>query len=718
MAEYDAGTIGDSEEPGQDPQRPQDPASVLAQWNDYWVKELASSKRWLRDFQGTGNKVEDRYLGLKSSGTMGSVDDGGTANFNIFWSNIQVILSAIFSRPPKPEINRSHLDPNDDVARVAATILRRIFEAQFMLPDTSPLLALKDAVQDRFVPGLGMVWVRYNMETEKVPIEGLPPDPMTGQQPQQEIITDEQAPLDYVRWDDFIFSPCRRWSECRWVARRHYFAEPELKARFPEHAGQIPKTARATRRNSGDQRDPIMQAPRDQATVYEIWDKEHKQVFWKAEGYEHILKNDGDILGLRGFFPCPPPLLATHGTRSMIPTPDYMMVRSQYNELEMLASRMVLLSEAVRVVGVYDKTSTELQRILGQTSINQMIPVDNWAMFAEKGGVKGAVDWFPLEMVVAALEKLTMRKAAVLQELYEIMGVSDLMRGMSVASETATAQKLKAQFGGARVAHTQSELNSFVTSAMWLMLEIVSKHWQPETIIKVSQIEQTSDREFAQPAVQLIKSSPDLIYRISVSTDSMSSPDWNEEKQQRTEFLQAMAQFIGMAMPLIQLEKKATIFVIQILQWAATGFKAGAQIESVLDQALSTMQMSVMQPKPPPVPTPEQLKDIADVDKSIAEAAATRVEAAAKAKEAGLPPQLAVVPSQISMQVQAGVDKLAATMRGGGPQGGPPRLPSPGQGRPPGPPPAPPGAPAQAGPVPPAALTPTQGPRGPLGPRR
>jgi hypothetical protein len=25
------------------------------------------------------------------------------------------------------------------------------------------------------------------------------------------IITEERAPLDYVRWADFLYSPCKRW---------------------------------------------------------------------------------------------------------------------------------------------------------------------------------------------------------------------------------------------------------------------------------------------------------------------------------------------------------------------------------------------------------------------------------------------------------------------------------------------------------------------------
>ena len=192
----------------------QDPGTVNAQWAAYWSKELEAAKKWVNEFHEAGNKVEDRYLGMKSGM---SASDDGSLNFNVFWSNIQVTLAAIFARPPKPEINRSHLDPNDDVARVASTILKRIFEAQFALPDTSPLLALKDAVQDRFIPGLGQVWIRYDMQTELQDAPELGPGP-DGQPQQVEIITNETAPIDYVRWEDFLMSPCRRWEESRWVS--------------------------------------------------------------------------------------------------------------------------------------------------------------------------------------------------------------------------------------------------------------------------------------------------------------------------------------------------------------------------------------------------------------------------------------------------------------------------------------------------------------------
>ena len=211
-------------------------------------------------------------------------------------------------------------------------------------------------------------------------------------------------------------------------------------------------------------------------------------------------------------------------------------------------------------------------------------------------------------------------------------------------------------------------------------MEVVAKHWEPQTIIKVSQIMQTSDAQYAQQAIQLLKNDPSVIYRISVSLDSMSSPDWNEEKTQRTEFLQAISQFITMCMPLIQLSPGSAPFLVQILQWAATGFKAGSQIESVLDQALASLQQTLSAPKPPPEPTPEDKKNEANADAHRSKAHKDNMESTIMGLQAGFPLRLVVPPASVTMppkppqQPQGGAP-------GGPPQGGPP---------PGGPPPGPP----------------------------
>src|SRR4030095_4114539 len=168
-----------------------------------------------------------------------------------------------------------------------------------------------------------------------------------------------------------------------------------------------------------------------------------------------------DPLQLRGFFPCPIPLAANLTTGAFVPKSDYEMLRDQYVELNVLQNRIALLEDAIKVVGAYDKTASALGVMLNGTE-NAMIPVDQWAMFAEKGGIKGAVDWFPIDMVVQALEKLYVAKTRLVEDLRQLRGISDLMRGNTAASETATAQGPKAQFGSARMQPMQSPFAIFV----------------------------------------------------------------------------------------------------------------------------------------------------------------------------------------------------------------------------------------------------------------
>jgi hypothetical protein len=383
-------------------------------------------------------------------------------------------------------------------------------------------------------------------------------------------------------------------------------------------AKQIPyKTSTKTL----SQDDPLKLSPEPLAEVYEIWSKDYMSVFWFAIGCPTILDVKQDPLGLPGFFPVKRPLVATTVTSAFLPRPDYAMVQYQYEELNMLSTRMRLLTEALKVIGVYDKTAEGIQRMLGQAAMNQLIPVDNWAMFAEKGGIKGAIDWMPLEAIVQALTQMTVRKQALLQEIYEILGLSDLMRGQSVATETATAQQLKAQYGSARMQRVQTAIAEFVTSNSRTRGEIICLHWSPQTIMERSQAQYMlqADQPYVQKAVELLKSSNQMALRLTVQADTIAAPDWNSEKQERIDFLQAISQFIGMSMPLIQQHPGSGPFLIQMLQWAATGFRAGKQIEGVLDQAMNVLTQTLQAPPPPKPPTPQEQKDKASAGKLAAE---------------------------------------------------------------------------------------------------
>lgn len=607
-------------------------------WADYWAQELNASKKWMQRFHARSRKIEREYLANPDGA---AVDSRSGARFNVFWANVQVLLSAVYAKLPAPEVDRTHLDQADDVARVAATILERIFKFELKNLDDSPDHVYREAIKDRFVVGLGQAWPRYEFKSEELTTEAIV-DEATGQElapaVTETVITDEQVPLDYVRWEDYFYSPCRTWEKRRWQARRTYMGKSECIARFGEIiAGEL--SYKASPKNTSLD-DPFKVSPEPLAEVFEIWDLDTRAVYWFAHGAKTVLDIRSDPLGLTGFFPAKRPLIATHLSNAFLPRADYVMVQDQYDELNLLSERMRLLTEALKVVGVYDKSAMGVQRMLGQANMNELIPVDNWAMFAEKGGIKGAVDWLPLDMVVLALEKMTMRKQALMQEVYEILGLSDIMRGQSVASETATAQQLKAQYGSARLQRVQTEVAEFLTTNTRTRAEIICGHWQPETIIERSQARMLpeADQPYVDQAIQLLKSGKQFALRLTISADTVSSPDWNAEKQERIDFLQATSQFITMSMPLVQQNPGSGPFLMQMLQWAATGFRAGKQIEGVLDQAIAALQGQLAQPPKPKEPTAKDKKDEASAMESAAKAEQIKMENVAMAQAVGFQP--------------------------------------------------------------------------------
>jgi hypothetical protein len=83
------------------------------------------------------------------------------------------------------------------------------------------------------------------------------------------------------------------------------------------------------------------------------------------------------------------------------------------------------------------------------------------------------------------------------------------------------------------------------------------------------------------------------------------------------------------AAPLVAQSPEVGSVLVQLLQWAAAGFKGAATIEGVLDQFARTLEQKAMAPPPPPPPpTPEDQKHLAQAGKAGAEAKKTEKEAA------------------------------------------------------------------------------------------
>lgn len=560
-----------------DPESPED-------WARRWTLEFQSSKREVKDWHAKAEKIIARFRDERDT------SQAGSTRWNLFTANIQTVRPMLYGQTPKVSVERRFADAQDDVARVAATMLERLLNADIEKDSDSFARALKYVLDDRLLPGLGLARIRYVAEFEEVPEE--PATELAPAVPASERKSYECVETDYVPWTDVLWSAgARVWDEVRWLAFGADMAREALVERFGELGRTVPLNSKRQREKEEKGDDPW-----GRARVWEIWDKDTRQVFWFVEGFHRVLDVKPDPLELDRFFPCPEPFLANVTTSTLVPVPDFVLAQDFYLEIDKVSGRIALLEDAIRVAGVYDKSNEGLKRLLTDANRNELIPVENWAALSEKGGIAGAVDWLPLEQIVKAVIALRDYRRELVDALFQATGMSDIMRGQAAtAGASATEQALKARFGSVRIQALQDEFARFASDLQRLKAEVVAKHFSPETIIAASNVEYTPDAEHAQAAVELIQSRMSA-YRVQVKPESVSLTDFAALKSERMEVLAGLSQFLTAAAPLMTQAPASTPFLLQMLQWSLSGLKGSSGIESVLDDAIHAAQQAAMQP--------------------------------------------------------------------------------------------------------------------------
>lgn len=563
-----------------------------------WLAELKLAKREDEKFIERGDRIIRRYRDdRKNFTTYGR-------RFNILWSNVETLKPALYGKTPRAEVSRRWKD-SDPVGRTASVIIERCLQYEIDKGDFDASMRL--AISDRLLPGRGTVWVRFEEKELAQPVDALPG--VEGGEAQvmpNAPYKYECTPVDYVFWKDVRYSPARCWDEVTWIARRVYMSQEDGIKRFGEDFKQVPLTHEPVGLDEMEKMGVEGLDDMKKAVVWEIWSKTTKQVFWVSEGYSKTLDIKDDPLGLDNFWPCPKPLFSTQTTETLVPIPDYSLYQDQAEEIDMLTNRIAKLVEAVKVVGVYDASQQSVQRMLSEGVDNQLISVDTWAAFAEKGGLKGVVDFMPLDSVLQALRECYAAREQAKQVVYEITGLSDIIRGASIASETATAQQIKSQYASLRLKRLQTEVAQFATEVLRIKAQIMCDFYAPQTLVEMSGIMGTMDAQYAEQAIMLLKSEPARGFRIEVASDSLVEMDEASEKQSRIEFLGAVGQFMDRALPVTQQVPELAPLMGEMLMFGVRAFKGGRMMESAFDEAMAKLNA----PKPPeqPQPDPEQMK--------------------------------------------------------------------------------------------------------------
>jgi hypothetical protein len=563
----------------------------------FWDEELKASQKSRKSWHKQADAINKRFLDSRRKSPESAAAGGAPFRLNLFHSNITTLMSMLYGNLPKVDVARRYADPDDDVGRVASEIMARLLNNDIAENGEEYNAVLRSTLQDRLLGGLGCARVRYEVETEM--------------QGEEEVVSYEAAPIEYFFWRDILWGWGRSWSEIPWLAYRSYLTKDEVAERWGDKKANELQYQRQLVDGKDDNSDQSsMSSPWQKAEIWEIWDKVEKKIVFIGKGCQAVLETKNDELGLNGFYPSPPFFIANATTTLYTPTPDYHLVQDLYNEVDKLQTRISIITDAVKVVGLYDSGSAEIVRMFQEGVDNKLIPVDNWAMFGEKGGIQGSVSWLPIMDIVNALDKLRDLRDESIALLNQVTGMSEVMRGGSQGQYEGVGQaQLQAKFGSVRVQALQDEFATFATNAMQLKAEIICKHFSPENIIKQANIEKTADRERAPDAVMLLKNFEQARLQVDIRPESVAMVDYAQLKSERTDYINALAVFLQSAAPLMETEPASKPFLMQLLQWGLAGFKGANEIEGVIDNAIDAVKKAEQEKsQKPPEPDPEQQK--------------------------------------------------------------------------------------------------------------
>ena len=586
----------------EEPTNPKNVEKTPSQQYRYWGEQLKASIKAREPWWKKSDKIVDRFIG--NNGSQGANQAGNGFDLNLFHSNIKTLGDLLYGNTPKIDVSRRYAQANDDVGRVSAEMMERLLNLDVANNGAEIDAVFRATLQDRLLSGLGCAKVRYTMKSEMAPVMGQDGQPMMGEDGQpmmEDKLISEDAPIDYFYWADITWGWARNWAQVPWIGFRSYMTKDEVAERWSDDVAEGLKYKTQTASSSDDgERDEDKDSNTQKAEIWEIWCKETRKLHWISLGYDKQLEEKDDILGLSGFYPVPPFFIANVTTKLYEPTPDFLLAQDLYNEVDKLQTRIAVITEAVKVVGVYNASADNIKQLMKEGFDNDLIPVENWALFGENGGLAGQVAWLPMQDIVGALQQLIQIRDQTIALLQQTTGMSDVMRGsLDNQYEGVGQTEAKTKFGSVRIQALQEQFARFAGDLMQIKAEVISRHFSPETIFKRSNMRYSVDEDLVPQAIELIKNPDEARLRVDIRPESVAMIDHQALKGERTEYMNAVATYMQSATSMITADPAAKPFVLQLLQWGLAGFKGSSEIEGVLDKAIEASQKQSEEPEKP-----------------------------------------------------------------------------------------------------------------------
>jgi len=479
--------------------------SVEPESSGAWLALIDDATKKFRDWQDKADKIERLYASLERRSSQ--VPAYGDREYAIFWANIEVLKPSIYARPPVPVVVPKFKDRRP-IPRTASEFLERATVTAFDRADIDSIMKL--VRDDLAIVGRGVAWVRYVTKADSK--------------------TDyEKLCIDFLDREDFLHDPARNWTEVGWVARRAWMTHKEMEKRFGKD-----KADKAEYLIDKKDRPRAGVSPRQKAPVWEIWSKSENRVVWVTEGVTELLESDEPHLKLEGFFPCPKPAYATVEPRSLLPVPDVMKYDDQLVEIDKLTNRIHALADAVKAKGFYQaggEIGDAIEKALTLVDDRQtMIPISSMGTFGQNGD---PVYMWPIEQIATTIQGLIEMRRQIIDDVYQISGISDVQRGETDPNETLGAQQLKQQNGSVRVREKQSELVRVARDLVRIVAEIMAENFEPETLLEMSQMEIPTKADIREQIAEIEKQARAELEQVGQQAQqAMQNPEMAEQAKQ------------------------------------------------------------------------------------------------------------------------------------------------------------------------------------------
>jgi hypothetical protein len=317
-------------------------------------------------------------------------------------------------------------------------------------------------------------------------------------------------------------------------------------------------------------------------------------------------------------------------------------------EIERLTTRIHAVTQAIRTNALYDAAlGLQIEGLM--IGDLKMIPVINWPSYKSRGGLQAGVEFMDVAPYVAALQTLQAARQTALEQLYETLKVSDLLRGTSEQYKSATANRLESQWSSLGLIVRQNMFCKFISDAIAKLGAIVASQFEAETIFEVASAnaliapllppppeppapEMGPDGQpmpmmpqppydpmplietFKQQVLDLFRNEDKFNYRIEVASDSMVAIDQQQSQADGARLMETCGAFFDQMRSLIEQYPPLLEFSIELFKNVIKRFKGGKELDGIFTKALGQIgeiakakEEAAKQP-PPPDPKMQEMQ--------------------------------------------------------------------------------------------------------------